>query len=130
MIFSHRIHTQVTLPVTQKKYITPYEINCSNNLRNLSLLQQLGHSLVEVEALLGVRKVFELDDFELPTLFDESEDAETVVLELSTIRGSTEGRPLRRSYGLMYQTAWKIYVHGRTWITTFPGASITSWKAY
>ena len=64
----------------------------SNNLRNLSCS---GKGLEKIGALLGVRKVLHLEELEFPILLDESEDADTIVLEGGATRGSAEGRPLR-----------------------------------
>ena len=68
-----------------------FYINRPNDLRNLFLM---GQGLVEVAALLGVRKVLTLEDLEFPILLYESEDANTLVLEHGAYMGSTHASPL------------------------------------
>ena len=66
------------------KTVTFLHVYRSNNLRNLP---RLGHSLVEVAAFLGVRKVLKLEQLQFPILFDDGGDADTVVPESGSIRG-------------------------------------------
>ena len=71
--------------------------NFSKNLRNLT---PLGQDLEKVATLLGVRKVLNLEDLEFPTLLDESDDRESIVLEYCAIMESEQARSLCRGYPL------------------------------
>ena len=75
---------------------------------------------------MGVSKILATEDLEFPVLFDKSEGVDSFVVE----RGSEDGRryecELRRSYMLGTEMRWQFCAKGQTWMTTFPGASITS----
>ena len=78
-----------------------------------------------VGALVGVRKVLELDGLELLVLFDESEDENRRVVERVTVCTGPCGDKLQmttcQSLGRLDYSKEE-----QTWMTTFPGASITS----
>jgi len=95
-------------------------------LSNYPLGRSLDSSSDEGAALLGVGEVLAMDDFKLPVLFDKSEDADSFVGERGSGDGSHHSCDLRRDYMSLSGTTWRFHVEGRTWMITFPGASITS----
>lgn len=77
-----------------------------------------------------MRKVLKPEDFELSISLDGSHDGEAIVFERGATGGSAQARPLCRGDVLWAETAKQVCVQRRTWITTFPGASIALWKTY
>ena len=79
--------------------------------------------------LLGVGEVFCLEKLELPILLDESLDPDRVIFNRGAISGGPLCCELYRGYTLQPGMARRMCREERTWMTTFPGPSITSWKS-
>lgn len=59
--------------------------------------QRLVHPTVRVCTLLGIREIFVVEDLEFPILFNESVDAEGIVVEFCTINSGNDECDLCRS---------------------------------
>jgi hypothetical protein len=67
------------------------------NLRNShSLGHNFGSSRIEGATLLGVGKVLKLEDLKFSILFDERQDAESIVVARGTVEEREYGCGLRR----------------------------------
>ena len=90
----------------------------------------LGHSLGdpgdEGVAFLGVWEVLTMEDLELPILFDESDDEDGIPRECVPEDGSGHDCTLCGGYVLWSAIIGRPRRERQTWMTTFPGASITS----
>jgi len=100
---------------------------------NLRSRHPLGHSASlddlgsEGSVLLTVDEFLTLGDLEFPVLLDEREDVDSFIGERDAVDGRTYVRRLCRSYLSLSEVTWRFRIEGRTWTTTFPGASIVSW---
>ena len=121
-----------------RKIVTRFYVDCPNaqlvptHVRFMDLLSNypIGRSLDsssdEGIALLGVGEVLAMEDFKFPVLLDKSEDADSFVGERGPGDGSHHSCDLRRGYMSWSGTTRRFNVERRTWMITFPGASITS----
>ena len=89
----------------------------------------LGRSLEsssEVGAtLLGVSKILAMKDLKFPVLFHKSVGVGSFVVEGGPEDGGGYKCELRRSYMLGSEITWQFCAKGQTWMTTFPGVSVT-----
>ena len=90
------------------------------------LSRGLGNPSEVCGTLLRVGEVPELQDLNFPVLLDEREDRERIVLVRGTIDGGAHPCGLRHGGVLWSETTWWFCEGGQTWVTTLPGASITS----
>lgn len=68
-----------------------------------------------------------MKDLKFSVLFNEGDDGDGVVGDYIPRDGMEGGRCLRRDYTVRFEMMRRVWMGGRTWMTTFPGASITSW---
>ena len=80
---------------------------------------------MEPHTLLGIREGFGLDDLKFSIFIGQRDDVERIVVDGGAIGGREQYGDLRGGYALYRIEKWK---ERRTLVTTFPGASITSWE--
>ena len=80
----------------------------------------------ESNTWLGVGEVLAVKDLKIPILLDKSEDGDNIVGKRAPKDGRDHPCSLRCGYVLWSEMTLRFCVEGRTWMTTFPGASITS----
>ena len=81
--------------------------------------------MMELSTLLRIAEILVFVDLKFPIFFNKSEDGERIIVEFISVDSVAYARDLfsslLRSAKLQGTCMW-----GRTWRTTFPGASITS----
>jgi len=95
-------------------------------LSSRPLGRSLGSPSDEGITVLGVAEVLAVEDLEFPVLLDKSVDDDSIIFVRGPGDGREHGCDLRCSYVLWSETMWRFCIEGRTWATTFPGASINS----
>jgi hypothetical protein len=100
-------------------YLMDLRNGCSQKLRGQGL---------ESHTLLGVRgEAFGLKNLKFSIFFDKGHDVDKIAVDSGAIAGREQDCDLRGRYTLRSETKRQCK-EGQTWVTTFPGASITSWK--
>jgi len=87
----------------------------------------LGSPSHEKVTLLRVREVLNAANFKFPVFLDKRYDGDSIIWEHGPGSGVEQYRALCRSYKLRSGMKRLSWMRGRTWKTTFPGASIISW---
>ena len=95
-----------------------------------ALGQGLCGQIMDGPTLVGVRKVLYVDDFGSSILLDERKDANTVVLVRGAFYSGERACQLGCDREPFAEITGQPRRKGRTWATTFPGASIASWIWY